>query len=122
MITKVGVIYSLSQLVPRIVFEFTYDDTEAEKYKNNIRSGEGWLDVPIEYYDGAEGSIFRGYISSQIGDPQSDRCAVIYGDGEVITILHADPVIDDHPGGFVIQDNIAMPGDTYDFETGQVIK
>ena len=117
MLTKVGIIYSLAQLQRRKLISSDVDDAHIDLHKSDMSSSEGWIDCPLSIYNSfADANGLDAWLATMIGDKTSHRCAVVAGDtGIVQAIIGADPVIDDHPLGFVIQDDTAMLGWNYDF-------
>lgn len=117
----VGVIYSLNQLVRRQTIVPSMDDSELQPFKDMLPDGCGWLDVHISFFYALSVEEFDEFIATQIGNAHSDRCAVIYGE-DVVAVIKADPSVDEHPEGILIQDDTAEVGDTYDFENGVPVK
>jgi hypothetical protein len=124
-VTKVLVIYSIAQKVRRTLVKLDHagaDDREFAIHEAGMVSGEDKLYIAIDVYKGFDTKLVNGalpldiYIASIIGPPASDRCAVITGKGRVVAVIAADPRIDDHPDGFLIQDDAAYTGAKYDFE------
>lgn len=130
-VTKVGVVYSIAQCIFREVIVLDHagaDDSEFEIHKSNMKDGEGWLDIPLETFNsfdpnqGDTGNTLQVYIASILGNPSDDKCAVIAGDTDLIlAVVAADPRIDSHPDGWLIQDDIASAGWTYDFENAVAV-
>lgn len=97
--TNILVIYSKKQKVRRRLIKCDQLD-----HHKNIHPGEGWLEIPIEVYDGFKSpNELDDYIALQIGQKQSDRCAIVcHKEGVCLHIIHADPEIDFHPDGKII--------------------
>ncbi len=122
-LTKVGIIYSLSQLVRRSVIIATIDDSEYQYVR--LLDGEGFMYIPIETFELNTENDYSGaialnqYIAAQIGQPSSDRHIVVDGStGIIIDSVHADPRVqadNDAVNGWLIQDDFAVSGWTYDF-------
>lgn len=125
MLTKVGVIYSQAQLVLRELIICGDDDGYAV-HQARMLPNEGWLEIPIDLYNSfdMEGGRYNinsvdVYIASVLGEPLSDRCAVVAGDTDIVlSVICADPYIDDHPAGIIVQDDVAVNGEVYDFSAG----
>lgn len=127
-LTKVSVIYSIAQKLRRELLMSKVDDKEIDIHKYRLQPGEGWLDIPLADFqeltfdgyallDGADS--IDGYIARILGCPSSDKCAIIDIDDSVVAVVLADPIIDDHPDGVIIQDDTLVVGDVYDFQSGE---
>ena len=118
MLTKVGIIYSLAQLQRRRLIISDVDDSHLDLHRTGMASGEGWIDCPLSIYNSfSDANGLDAWLATMIGDKTSHRCTVVAGDTNVVQcIIGADPIIDSHPAGIVIQDDVSMVGDIYDFE------
>lgn len=118
---NVLVIYSAAQKVRRRTVVMDGENEDDNMYGSHIASmgpGEEHLFISLEIYQTFEsGEQFDAYLTTLIGDPVSDYCAVVTGDGEIIDTVHADPRIDGREDGWLIQDDDALAGGTFDFET-----
>ena len=120
-LTKVGVKYSSSQKVRR---ELIVASTDAlvDVHKSTILPGEAWLDIPIETFNAfTTPQEVDTYLQGILGNPTSDYCLIIDGTNTIVSIVRADPIIDDHPDGVIIQDTYAQVGWNYDFENAVVL-
>ncbi|MCK5612057.1 hypothetical protein KAR91_59855 [Candidatus Pacearchaeota archaeon] len=128
MLTKFLIIYSTDQKVRRAVVKCSDDAQYNAWKKSNSSNGLGWLMVPVEEYNAFNedeksiGNTLDVFVAARLGNPKSDKCVIVHGDGSIKGAICADPRIDDHPDGFLIQDIDAVAGDTFDFETGKVTK
>lgn len=65
------------------------------------------MDIPLEIYEQIKEQkdtpILDNYIASQIGEPLSDKCHVICEKRGKIAEIHADPDIDFHPEGKIVE-------------------
>ncbi len=125
-LTKVCVIYSRDQLVRRELI-VCGDDADYDVHWRRMQSGEGWLNIPIEVYNNCSMETGRWgwdsidtYIAAILGNPKSDICAIVNGE-EIVAVCAADPRIDQHPEGWIIQDDRALTGLVYDFENATVV-
>ena len=113
-LTKVGIIYSLAQLVRRELIKCA-DDSGYKAHIDRLLPGEGWFEIPIDVYNSfGNPHAIDDYLEASVGAALSDRCAVINGDN-IVAVCCADPAIDRHPDGWIIQDDTAQAGWTYDF-------
>lgn len=129
-VTKVLVIYSIAQNVRRTLIKLDHpgaDDREFAIHEACMVAGEGKLYIPVDVYNAFDSNPVNGmlpldnYIAGIIGSRADDRCAVITGEGDVVAVIAADPRIDDHPHGFLIQERELVAGDVYEFETQSVV-
>lgn len=114
-LTKVGVVYSKTQKVVRRIIMNDTDDSYIDTHKNYINlGGEGWLDIPLDVFNQLISTgTFDSYLENIIGKATSDICAVIDGNDMAVLKIHADPIIDEHPDGVLIQDENAVMGEIY---------
>lgn len=100
--TYILVIYSKNQKVRRRLVKCEHESHYSSH--KNIHPGENFLEIPVEIYDGFKSpNELDDYIASQIGQKQSDRCAVLcHKEGVCLHIINADPEIDFHPDGKII--------------------
>lgn len=129
-VTKVGVIYSKAQNLRRSVIVCGNDDSQYEQFKSALHPNEGWLDIPLEDYASftldpnditAGAYALDAYIAQILGaPPSSDKCAVINGE-DIVSVCCADPSIDEHPDGWIIQDDAAQVGGIYDFDNAMAV-
>jgi len=118
--TKISVVYSVTQNVVRTIISNPVDDSHIDLHKQNLQPNEAWLDIPLEASRNFKSvNDVQSYVAGIIGPPSSDRCLVVAGDDTVLAIIKADPIIDDHPAGVLIQDESADVGIKYDFTGGQ---
>lgn len=100
--SSVGIVYSLSQRKRRRVI-IPFDP------KAILQNGEALLQQSIEDYN------LRGpdaAVEDIAGNPLSDRCVLVDPKSlSVISVLHADPQIDIHPQGTLVQHDLADLGD-----------
>ena len=128
MLTKYLIIYSTDQKVRRAVVKCSDDSNYTAWKKKNSSNGLGWLMVSVAEYNAFNedekkiGNTLDVFVARKLGNPKSDKCVIVYGDGSIKGAICADPRIDAHPAGFLIQDIDAVAGDTFDFETGKVTK
>ena len=123
MLTKVGIIYSLAQLQRRELIISDVDDANIDLHKGRMLAGEGWIDCPISIYNSfTDANGLDAWLATVLGEKTSHRCAVIDGEtGIVQAVVGADPIIDQHPDGIIIQDDTAQAGWTYDFVNAAAI-
>jgi|ERR1035437_6394029 hypothetical protein len=120
-LTNVGIIYSKAQKVRREVI-VGGDDPTYRVHKDRLLPGEGWLDCPVEVYQSfTDPNAIDAFLALAIGEATSDSCVVIDNTDKILAVCCADPVIDDHPLGVIIQDDPAQVGDSYDFVNQTVI-
>lgn len=115
-ITKIAVVYSKKQKVRRRVIVINHEggeDAHYDAHKLDLHPGEGWLEIPLDIYRSFQSPHeLNDYIALQIGERQSDRCCVVCPiEGTVKHLIHADPEIDFHPAGKIVQHHTAQIGD-----------
>lgn len=122
-VTKVGIIYSVSQSKRRRIIIPT-DDAEFAMARGPLSptsAGERLLIVPLTTATAA-GFDPDQYLATQLGQAaQSDRCCVIdptislSGDhGNVVAAIHADPAVDTIPNFTIVQSDFGQSGDRWD--------
>lgn len=122
-VTKVGIVYSKSQNRIRRVILSDFDDGHIDRHKNYLLQGEGWLEIPLNTYNALTKDSIDDHIETLLGGKASSHtCAVIDANNTIIACVCADPVIDDHPDGVIIQEDGAEVGAVYDFENAQVVQ
>lgn len=132
-VTKVLIVYSAAQKIRRTTIILDHpgaDDAEFAYWESTIVPGEIAVYIPLDEYnamgksDYSElGTSLDQWLAEQIGEPSSDQCAVVDGEnGYVSAVVRADPRIDDHPDGFLIQEPELVTGDSYDVDTQTIVK
>ena len=119
-VTQILVVYSESQGAIRRIVSPSNDDSELDSYIQNIQTGEGYLFFPVTHGDLTYDEIkaYQAAINAAIvratGTTQkSDRCAVIDSNGNVVSAIRADPLIDSVAGCILVQSDDACVGWTY---------
>lgn len=122
MATIVGIVYSPNQLRRRRVVVSDDADEHVMAHALSMQPGEKFLTIDRDTY-----AVFNhpdqldDHIATLLGGPKLDHtCAVVAGDNSIVAVVGADPRIDDHPLGVLIQDEAAETGLTYDLDNAQV--
>jgi hypothetical protein len=106
----IGIIYSRAQgRVRRIVVE-TPGFPRVDYTKDHVGPGESVLVIVPDKPVGPDEC--QAILNETLGKQHtSDRCAVVDKDGKVVHVVHADPNIDSHPAGTIVQHDTANIGD-----------
>lgn len=104
--TRYGILASIAQRRRRVLIKYD-SDSEA---RVQPRSGEVYLEQTVADYNqrGPDAAVLDHFAAA----PLSDRCAVVAA-GAVVQLVLADPLIDVHPLGQLVQAPAANIGDTY---------
>lgn len=122
-VTIVGVVYSPNQLTPRRVIVSSHSDGHVMAHQNILIAGEQFITIPLDTFNQfTEPTHLDNHLESVLGVASSDVCAVVDCDDNIVVAIKADPRIDDHPAGHIIQDDEAVAGLKYDFVNAEVIK
>lgn len=118
--TKVLVVYSISQKIRRRLIVLNHQnahDGEFHHHLVGLLPGEGFFYIPIEVYnafgnkpaDQQSGNTVDHHVASILGNPENDHCALVDSQGNVLSVCCADPLIDKHPDGTLIELEKADP-------------
>lgn len=122
-VTIIGVVYSSNQLTPRRVIVSTDGDNHVMAHQNSLMSGEKFLTIPFETFNKfTHPDHLKDHLSGILGPATSDVCAVIDHQDNIVAVVKADPRIDDHLMGHIIQDDDAVSGLKYDLANAKVLK
>ncbi len=107
----IAVVYSKAQKVMRRMIVLDHANAKHEDFnphKETLHEGEGWLEISADRT--AKFTSFEDlytYLASIIGSPENDRCVVVCPEGNVKAVVRADPTIDTHPEGEIIEHSCA---------------
>jgi hypothetical protein len=123
-VTIVGVVYSPNQNRVRRVVVSDEHDLHILIHRNMMTHGEQFMVIPKETFDSfTHPNHLHDHVAAVLGSPAtSHTCAVVAADDTIVAAVHADPAIDDHPDGHIIQDDDAVAGLKYDLVNAKVIK
>lgn len=81
------------------------------------------MEIPLDVYNKfSHPDHIDRHIEKILGaKASSHKCAVVDNNNNIIEVVCADPSIDEHPLGVLIQDDYAVSGAIYDFINSKVI-
>lgn len=124
-VSKVAIIYSEALKTRRAVIVADFDAQYAA-FKDALRPGEGWLEMPIETYQqfitdaGTPDVAIDDYLAGVIGPALDDTCSIVAQDGIVLAKVRADKSIDAVPTGTLVKGAMDV-GDRYDVAKKRVV-
>lgn len=123
-VTIIGVVYSPNQNRVRRVIVSDEHDLHVLIHRNMMTHGEQFMTIPKETFDGfTHPDHLHAHVATVLGQPAtSHTCAVVDANDMIVASVHADPAIDDHPDGHIIQEDEAVTGLKYDLANARVIK
>lgn len=118
---KALIVYSGRTLVPRRLVVPDRDE-ELDQHVAALHPAERYLaveqDVVRSHPQVGRGHVTRHIVAEFHGRPEheipSGRCAVVDASGIVAEVIMADPGIDAHPAGKLIESDVANIGDRWD--------